>query len=514
MRFISTTIALDIENVRLHRVAVTDPLTGAYNREFLQQRLPQEIEAAIDRDRPLSVAIVDVDHFKAVNDQYGHGVGDVVLAEVARRLRSAIRGGDLLVRYGGEEFLAVLPKADAGRAWEVGERMRQRVCERAFDVGDGLALLLRDLRRHRAVADGRDDARSDRARRRRAVRREAARPQSRRGRAVTDEPDDPTFPPPLVREPKPAPAGPPEPPPPPPLDHPFAPPPPPPPIEPLLPPAIDLQAAVGAPMRPSLSRDPAPEAAPDRPGGRRWTVVLAFGIAAAVLIGTFVVLGYVNAQRYAIACEAKQVIAQQGRSFPPWGMRQLSGDEWRPIAIEAASECTANTTENVEELEKWYLDALVEQASALLSGREVTKFDVASAQLDQALLLARSPARRDERKAIERLQGDVDYWRASAKLREAATALGDAANQFEAASNKHPRHVNDASLWATFLRKLAEQLHGGPNGGAPTTVPVTTSGVQKTGAPPGVALPVEPTTVVEPPPLAPDAGVASGGVLL
>jgi diguanylate cyclase (GGDEF)-like protein len=143
VRFIAMTIALDIENVRLHRVAVTDPLTGAYNREFLMQRLPQEIEAAIDRDRSLSLAMIDVDHFKAVNDQYGHGVGDVVLAEVARRLRSAIRAGDLLVRYGGEEFLAVLPKADAGRAWEVGERMRQRVCERAFDVGDGLALLLR-----------------------------------------------------------------------------------------------------------------------------------------------------------------------------------------------------------------------------------------------------------------------------------------------------------------------------------------------------------------------------------
>jgi diguanylate cyclase (GGDEF)-like protein len=143
VRFIATTIALDIENVRLHRVAVTDPLTGAYNREFLMARLPQEIEAAIERDRTLSVAMVDVDHFKAVNDQYGHGVGDFVLAEVARRLRNAIRAGDLLVRYGGEEFLAVLPKADAGRAWEVGERMRQRVCERAFDVGDGLALLLR-----------------------------------------------------------------------------------------------------------------------------------------------------------------------------------------------------------------------------------------------------------------------------------------------------------------------------------------------------------------------------------
>jgi len=143
IRFIAMTIALDIENVRLHRVAVTDPLTGAYNREFLMQRLPQEIETATDLDRALSVAMVDVDHFKTVNDHYGHGIGDVVLAEVARRLRGAIRAGDMLVRYGGEEFLAVLPKADAGRAWEVGERMRQRVCERAFEVGDDLALLLR-----------------------------------------------------------------------------------------------------------------------------------------------------------------------------------------------------------------------------------------------------------------------------------------------------------------------------------------------------------------------------------
>lgn len=137
VRFLATTIALDIENVRLHRVAVTDPLTGTYNREFLAQRLPAEIEAAGANERPLSVAIIDIDEFKRVNDAHGHLVGDHVLAEIARRLRTAIRGGDLLVRYGGEEFLAVLPRADAGRAWEVGERMRQRVSETPIEVGAG-----------------------------------------------------------------------------------------------------------------------------------------------------------------------------------------------------------------------------------------------------------------------------------------------------------------------------------------------------------------------------------------
>jgi diguanylate cyclase (GGDEF)-like protein len=143
LRFIAATIALDIENVRRHRVAVTDPLTGVYNREFLMQRLPQEIETAKERDRVLSVAMVDIDHFRTVNEQHGWAIADAVLSEVARRLRGAIRAGDVLVRYGGEEFLTVLPRADAGRAWEVGERMRQRVSERAFEVGDGLALILR-----------------------------------------------------------------------------------------------------------------------------------------------------------------------------------------------------------------------------------------------------------------------------------------------------------------------------------------------------------------------------------
>jgi diguanylate cyclase (GGDEF)-like protein len=135
LSFLATTIALDMENLRLHKVAVTDQLTGAYNREFLQARLPAELESADGAERALSLAMVDVDHFKPINDRYGHDVGDDVLCEVARRLRAAIRGGDLLIRYGGEEFLVVLPRASAGQAWEIGERMRSKVAAGPVVVG-------------------------------------------------------------------------------------------------------------------------------------------------------------------------------------------------------------------------------------------------------------------------------------------------------------------------------------------------------------------------------------------
>ena len=138
LQFIATTIALDMENLRLHKVAVTDQLTGAYNREFLAGRLPVEIEQSDTVERPLSLAMVDVDHFKEVNDRHGHDVGDDVLCEVARRLRAAIRAGDLLVRYGGEEFLVVLPRASAGQAWEVGERMRTKIAAAPAAVGERL----------------------------------------------------------------------------------------------------------------------------------------------------------------------------------------------------------------------------------------------------------------------------------------------------------------------------------------------------------------------------------------
>lgn len=135
MEFVARTIALDIENIRLRRLSITDNLTGAFNREYLEQRLPAAVDEARLRNEPLSVAMVDVDHFKPVNDRFGHDAGDEVLAEVARRLRGSTRTGDVLVRYGGEEFLLLLPHSDAPLARDIGERMRARMAGDPIAVG-------------------------------------------------------------------------------------------------------------------------------------------------------------------------------------------------------------------------------------------------------------------------------------------------------------------------------------------------------------------------------------------
>jgi len=134
--FVAKTIAIDVENVRLRKLSITDPLTGAYNREYLQTHLPAAIEAADVRGQAYSVAMIDVDHFKRVNDRFGHDVGDAVLAQVAGRLRSAIRDDDTLIRYGGEEFLVLLPKSVVAVAHEIAERMRNKLQRRPIRVGD------------------------------------------------------------------------------------------------------------------------------------------------------------------------------------------------------------------------------------------------------------------------------------------------------------------------------------------------------------------------------------------
>ncbi len=107
------------------RLAVTDGLTGLYNRRFLLEMLKLEADRAARTRRPLSLAVIDLDHFKLVNDMYGHPAGDLVLVQAADRIRQMSRGHDIVARYGGEEFVVLLPDTDDEVALELAERFRR-----------------------------------------------------------------------------------------------------------------------------------------------------------------------------------------------------------------------------------------------------------------------------------------------------------------------------------------------------------------------------------------------------
>ena len=121
---------------RLQRLAAIDPMTGLYNRRFGQTRLHEEFTRAVRADGAMGVLIFDIDHFKKVNDTYGHLIGDRVLIRVAKAARQAFREGDILVRYGGEEFYAILPGASVKDAQEIGERLRHIVEDTEIVDGD------------------------------------------------------------------------------------------------------------------------------------------------------------------------------------------------------------------------------------------------------------------------------------------------------------------------------------------------------------------------------------------
>ncbi|MBY5695203.1 PleD family two-component system response regulator [Rhizobium leguminosarum] len=108
-------------------LAVTDPLTGLYNRRYLDSHLNVLFNRSMARGRPLSVLITDIDRFKHVNDTYGHDGGDEVLREFSSRVRSTIRGADLACRYGGEEFVVVMPDTSPEIAAAVAERLRAAI---------------------------------------------------------------------------------------------------------------------------------------------------------------------------------------------------------------------------------------------------------------------------------------------------------------------------------------------------------------------------------------------------
>ncbi len=123
--------SVGIENVLLHReaqrLAVTDPLTGLWNFRYFQIQADRELESAVRFAHPLSLVIVDLDHFKEINDGLGHQVGDEVLNEVARRIRDSTRVPDVVARYGGEEFVVLLPGTGRSGAIATAERIRQAV---------------------------------------------------------------------------------------------------------------------------------------------------------------------------------------------------------------------------------------------------------------------------------------------------------------------------------------------------------------------------------------------------
>ncbi|MBA67599.1 MAG: PleD family two-component system response regulator [Rhizobiales bacterium] len=115
-------------------MAVTDPLTGLNNRRYLDTHLQTLFDRSKRRGRPLSVIIADIDHFKAVNDTHGHEGGDDILKDFAQRVRGAVRGADLACRFGGEEFVIVMPDTPDDIAAQVAERLREAVAGQAFRI--------------------------------------------------------------------------------------------------------------------------------------------------------------------------------------------------------------------------------------------------------------------------------------------------------------------------------------------------------------------------------------------
>jgi len=122
-------------------MAITDSLTSLYNRRYMESHLGSLVEQAASRGKPLSLLVLDIDYFKSVNDGFGHDAGDDVLREFATRIRKSIRGIDLACRYGGEEFVVVMPETDMAVAAVVAERIRRRIASEPFQINQGAGSL-------------------------------------------------------------------------------------------------------------------------------------------------------------------------------------------------------------------------------------------------------------------------------------------------------------------------------------------------------------------------------------
>jgi diguanylate cyclase (GGDEF)-like protein len=128
-----------IENTFLYeeatRLSITDGLTGLWNRRLFDLRINEELQRAIRFQEPFGLLLVDLDHFKGVNDRYGHQAGDAVLVELARRLTDATREVDVVTRFGGEEFALILPKTPVQGTMRLAAKVREVVASEAFAAG-------------------------------------------------------------------------------------------------------------------------------------------------------------------------------------------------------------------------------------------------------------------------------------------------------------------------------------------------------------------------------------------
>jgi diguanylate cyclase (GGDEF)-like protein len=132
--------AFNREQMRL--TSLTDPLTGLYNRRYLEQRLSGEVARAQRHRQPLSFLFLDADHFKRVNDTYGHDAGDRVLMHLGAHLKRLLRTSDIAVRFGGEEFAMVLPQTTLSNARELAERIRRAIAAHPARLDSGEAIHL------------------------------------------------------------------------------------------------------------------------------------------------------------------------------------------------------------------------------------------------------------------------------------------------------------------------------------------------------------------------------------
>ena len=118
----------------LHSLAIHDQLTGLLNLREFRSRLDLEIERARRHERHIGVLMIDIDHFKSINDRFGHPAGDMVIKGIADRIRSTVRPNDVSARYGGEEFIVVLAESDASGTSNMAERLCERVRATPFKL--------------------------------------------------------------------------------------------------------------------------------------------------------------------------------------------------------------------------------------------------------------------------------------------------------------------------------------------------------------------------------------------